>query len=212
MGLRQRENPSRDRFATGIGRCGLGLQGHVANPNVVGETIVAPPWLIFPCRTASFADFEQRGGLALPIIKVNSAMMSAMDIRNIPLFEALTRRMNWLSDRQTVLAENVANANTPGYTEKDLKAPDFSALVGKAASSVQLAATEPGHFLAPASGSGIPGTIDTTTDRTLNGNGVSIEAQMMKVSENAADYALTTTLYKQNLALFKTVLGGGGGG
>ena len=119
--------------------------------------------------------------------------------------------MNWLGNRQTVLAENVANANTPGYTEKDLKEPDFSALLGKASSSIQLAATEPGHFLAPASGNGIPGTIDTTTDRTLNGNGVSIEAQMMKVSENAADYALTTTLYKQNLALFKTVLGAGGG-
>jgi flagellar basal-body rod protein FlgB len=131
-----------------------------------------------------------------------------MDIRSIPLFEAITRRMSWLTERQTVLAENVANVNTPGYDEKDLKEPDFKSLLGKASTSVHLAATRPGHITAPASGDPV-GTVETTADRTLNGNGVSIEAQMMKVSENAADYALTTTLYKQNIALFKTVLGGG---
>lgn len=131
-----------------------------------------------------------------------------MDIRSIPLFEAITRRMSWLTERQTVLAENVANANTPGYNEKDLKEPDFKALLGRASSSVHLVATQPGHITMPAGGNQV-GTVDTTEDRTLNGNGVSIEAQMMKVSENAADYALTTTLYKQNMALFKMVLGGG---
>lgn len=134
-------------------------------------------------------------------------MMRGMDIRSIPLFEAITRRMAWLTDRQTVLAENVANANTPGYLEKDLKEPDFRALVAGASSVLHLAATQPGHITTKPGGE-IIGTIDTTTDRTLNGNGVSIEAQMMKVSENAADYSLTTTLYKQNLAMIKMVLGG----
>ncbi|HKT16574.1 MAG TPA: flagellar basal body protein [Stellaceae bacterium] len=134
-----------------------------------------------------------------------------MDLRSIPLFEAMARRMSWLSDRQTVLAENVANANTPGYDEKDLKEPDFKALLGSASSSVasvRLIATEPGHFTT-SPGGGLPGTTVTTEDRTLNGNGVSIEAQMMKVSENAADYALTTTLYQQNIALLKTAIGSG---
>lgn len=134
-----------------------------------------------------------------------------MGISNIPLFEAITKRMNWLSQRQTVLAEDVANANTPGYTEKDLKQPDFSALVHGAMRSVHLAATEPGHFTGPPGGGDFATVVSTTGDRTLNGNGVSIEAQMMKVSENAADYALTTTLYKQNLALFKIAIGSGGG-
>jgi len=131
-----------------------------------------------------------------------------MDLRSIPLFEAMARRMSWLNERQTVLAENVANANTPGYDEKDLKEPNFKALLGGASSSVHLVATEPGHFTSPAGG-GLPGTTVTTEDRTLNGNGVSIEAQMMKVSENQADYALTTTLYQQNIALIKTALDNG---
>lgn len=136
-------------------------------------------------------------------------MIRVMDLKSIPLFEAITRRMSWLTERQTVLAENVANANTPGYLEKDLKEPDFRALVQGSSSAVHLTATQPRHITSAPHGA-IVGAVDTTTDRTLNGNGVSIEAQMMKVSENTADYSLTTTLYKQNLALIKTALGSGG--
>jgi len=134
--------------------------------------------------------------------------MPAMDLSNIPLLEAITRRMGWLSQRQTVLAENVANVNTPGYDEKDLKEPDFRELVKGAAQSVHLVATQPGHIVTRPDGQ-IDGTYETTTDRTLNGNGVSIEAQMMKVSENAADYSLTTSLYKKQISLIKTALGNG---
>ena len=139
--------------------------------------------------------------------------MRGMDINSIPLFAAITRRMAWLTDRQTVLAENVANVNTPGYLEKDLKEPDFRGLLAGAGDSsiLRLAATQPGHITTKPDGE-IIGTIDTTTDRTLNGNGVSIEAQMMKVSENASDYALTTTLYKDHISMIKMVLGGGTSG
>ena len=131
-----------------------------------------------------------------------------MDLSNIPLFGAITRRMAWLTERQSVLAENVANANTPGYLEKDLKEPDFRALVQGASSSVHLAATQPRHITKTSTGALVP-TVDTTEERTLNGNGVSVEAQMMKVSENTSDYSLITTLYKQHLALIKLALGSG---
>lgn len=135
-------------------------------------------------------------------------MMRAMDIKSIPLFEAISQRLAWLTNRQTVLAENVANANTPDYVAKDIKEPDFRALVTGASSVLQIAATQPGHITTRPAGE-IAGTIDTATERTLDGNGVSIEAQMMKVSDNEADYALTASLYKQNLALIKMTLGSG---
>jgi flagellar basal-body rod protein FlgB len=133
-----------------------------------------------------------------------------MDIGRIPLFDALSKRMAWLTQRQTVLAENVANANTPGYVAKDLKELDFGSIVGKAQGALQLAATQPGHILSPSKDTGAP-VITEADDHSLDGNGVSIEEQMMKVSTNAADYALVTTLYKQNVDLVKSVLGGGGG-
>ncbi len=139
-------------------------------------------------------------------------MMAAMDIRSIPLFDAITRRMAWLTERQTVLAENVANANTPNYAEKDLKEPDFGDLVKTPTEGVRLVATQPGHFGAGNGSAAAMKTVETPEDSTLNGNNVSIEAQMMKVSENAADYTLTTTLYKRHMALIKMALGGGTGG
>ena len=136
-------------------------------------------------------------------------MMPAMDITSIPLFEAITRRMGWLTQRQTVLAENVANANTPGYDEKDLKEPDFRELVSGASKVVHMTATQPGHITTRPDGQ-IDGTYQTTEDRTLNGNGVSIEAQMEKVSENSADYSVTSDLYRAHMAMIKMALGSGG--
>jgi flagellar basal-body rod protein FlgB len=134
-----------------------------------------------------------------------------MDIGRIPLFEALSKRMAWITQRQTVLAENVANANTPGYTAKDLKEPDFSDVLGKSTGALQMAATEPGH-ISPANNPGGGQVFTAADDHSIDGNGVSIEAQMMKVSTNAADYAVVSSLYKQNVSMIKMALGGGGGG
>lgn len=134
-----------------------------------------------------------------------------MDIGTIPLFAALTKRMAWLTQRQTVLAENVANANTPGYVAKDLKELDFGSILGKSAGRLPLAATEPGHILAPGQDDTAPIVTESADPQSLDGNGVSLESEMMKVSTNAADYALVTTLYKQNVDMVKTALGGATG-
>ena len=137
-----------------------------------------------------------------------------MDIGHIPLFAAFSKRMAWLTQRQTVLAENVANANTPGYMAKDLKELDFKSLVGTAngatSGRLQLAADQPGHIAPLANGAAA--VVQRPDDQSLSGNGVSLESQMMKVSSNASEYALVTTLYKQNISMIKTALGGGSSG
>lgn len=137
-----------------------------------------------------------------------------MDIGHIPLFAAFSKRMAWLTQRQTVLAENVANANTPGYVAKDLKELDFKSLVGNVSGAsngrLQLAADQPGHIAPVASGAAA--VVQRPDDQSLSGNGVSLESQMMKVSSNASEYALVTTLYKQNISMIKTALGGGSSG
>jgi flagellar basal-body rod protein FlgB len=138
-----------------------------------------------------------------------------MDLGHIPLFTAFSKRMAWLTARQTVLAENVANANTSGYQAKDLKELDFKSFVGngKGISNgpLQLAADQPGH-IAPAAPNNPAPVVKVADDQSLDGNGVSLESQMMKVSTNASEYALVTTLYKQNISMIKTALGGGSSG
>ncbi len=44
-----------------------------------------------------------------------------MDIASIPLFSMLRSRIGYLNQRQELIAENVANVSTPGFTPKDLK-------------------------------------------------------------------------------------------
>ncbi len=99
-----------------------------------------------------------------------------------------------------------------GLQAKDLKDLDFKSLVGdgKGTSNgpLQLAAIEPGH-IAPAAPNNPAPVVKVADDHSLDGNGVSLEEQMMKVSTNASDYSLITTLYKQNISMIKTALGGG---
>ena len=44
-----------------------------------------------------------------------------MDLNGIPLFAALKNKLGYLSEREKVIAQNVANASTPGFTPNDLK-------------------------------------------------------------------------------------------
>jgi len=132
-----------------------------------------------------------------------------MDLSRIPLFAAITRRMSWLGERQAVLAQNVANADTPGYASKDVKPLDFAKLVGGTAHRLPLATTQPGHVVPVSAQGAFEPVTDSASERSPNGNDVSIEDQMMKISDTNNDYALTTSLYKKQIGLLQMVLGRG---
>jgi flagellar basal-body rod protein FlgB len=133
-----------------------------------------------------------------------------MDLTKIPLLEAITRRMSWLGERQAVLAQNVANADTPGYTAQDVKQPSFAELVGAAAPRLPMTVTSPGHIVPVHVGGPFKLQPQKTAERAPNGNSVQLEEQMMKISDTANDYALTTSLYRQQIGLLKAALGRGG--
>ena len=48
-----------------------------------------------------------------------------MNLPDSPAASMLRERMTWLNQRQDVLSQNVANADTPGYVARDLKPLDF---------------------------------------------------------------------------------------
>ena len=130
-----------------------------------------------------------------------------MDLNSIPLFKAMAQHLAWLSQRQKVLAQNVANADTPNYRPSDLKPLSFAELVGKTTGTLQLAATEPGHMTGFADQSPFAAEVDRNGPVSPSGNGVDLEGEMLKVSTTANDYALTTNLYRQHIDMLKTVLG-----
>ena len=69
-----------------------------------------------------------------------------MAISDIPIFSMLRTRMQWHQQRQQVLAENVANADTPNFRPQDLGRAEIRARRRPAPAPLQLARTDPGHL------------------------------------------------------------------
>jgi flagellar basal-body rod protein FlgB len=128
-----------------------------------------------------------------------------MPISDIPILSMLRERMEWHQERQRVLAENVANADTSNYQAKDLAPPDFSRELSVA--SVSLATTEPGHITASSSGSQFTGETGGRYQVRPRGNSVTHEDEMMKVASNQMDFEAVSDLYTRSLALIKLAVG-----
>ncbi len=144
----------------------------------------------------------------------------AMMNTQLPLVEALKTKMRWHEARQSVLAENVSNADTPRFKARDLKAPDFSGLNGvmaggrtgslAMAAPVSVAATDPGHLqgreFSAADGFRDLGRKGDFEVRP-SGNAVDLEAEMVKSSENQIDFQAATAFYQKSLDLIRTAIG-----
>lgn len=135
-----------------------------------------------------------------------------MDLNKIRLFSALSQRMAWLRDRQTILAQNIANADTPGYMARDLKPLSFRNLV-RAPAQTQLnpKVTAVGHQFgrqSPRPEFRVE-VSDTSAEPTLTGNAVDLEQQIMKVGETSMDYQTMTNLYRKHVEMLRTALGRG---
>jgi flagellar basal-body rod protein FlgB len=109
----------------------------------------------------------------------------------IYLFEVAAQKAQWLSARQTAIAGNVANANTPGYRAIDIQ--PFSAVLDT--SPIELAATNPAHLSSPQSEAGALREIDVDpTEQTLSGNTVNLEQQMINLGEVNRDYTMSANI------------------
>lgn len=130
-----------------------------------------------------------------------------MNLSKLPLFSMISQRLGWLTERQRVLAENIANIDTPGYKARDLKAARFDEQLKSAGGRLAPASTDPRH-LALRSGTNKPEAVKTKGgETTLSGNSVSLESELMKVADTATDYQLITNLYRKQIGMLKTVIG-----
>lgn len=136
-----------------------------------------------------------------------------MAMTDLPIFRAIREKMMFHEARQRVLAENVSNAETPGYKANELVTPDF----------FRMAATAGGGAIAPVApritvAGHLPGTGISTQSAfkqervagyeiTPDGNGVVLEEQMMKVTANQLDYQMAASLYQRSLGILKTAVG-----
>ena len=132
-----------------------------------------------------------------------------------PLMSMLSTNMRYMTQRQTVLAHNISNADTPNYRTQDLKAPDFGAMVKGAGkepefrAAGQMRLTNPKHMMGTVAGaSGFRAQeIRDAQEVTPVGNNVVLEEEMAKISDTGAQYQISNSLVKKFTAMYRGALG-----
>ena len=157
------------------------------------------------------------GGHAQPARRRSDREGRAVIPTRATLFGLLSGQLAWLSQRQSILAQNVAHADTPGYRPRDLDAGSFQALVARRAQGpgpIGLARTDPGHQAGgPAARLSLDGRIERDLQELKpDGNAVVLEEQMARMAETNINYQLSSNIYRKYVQMIRTALGGGGGG
>ncbi|MCY0149920.1 flagellar basal body rod protein FlgB [Hoeflea sp. G2-23] len=110
----------------------------------------------------------------------------------IQLFELTSKQAHWLTVRQSVVAGNIANVNTPGYASREVAA--FDAVLQE--TGTRMAATQPGHFREdPMRGAVRSGKSDEI-DVLPSGNSVNLPDELSKTAEIKRLYELNTGMVK----------------
>jgi flagellar basal-body rod protein FlgB len=126
------------------------------------------------------------------------------------IFDLAAQRLAWLDRRQSVLARNVANADSPGFVPSDL-APFAARLAeaDRAGAAAGPSRTSPLHL-----GGTVIRVPDARTERpearAPDGNAVALDEQLMKVAETETGHELVTSLVGKYMGLFRLALGRAG--
>ena len=130
---------------------------------------------------------------------------------NIGLFQGISGKMGWLNQRQIIIAQNVANADTPKYVPHDLKKVDFDAVMKDVQNrpSISTATTDENHIRNPKEvekGKNVEQR--TVYESAPDGeNSVDLEEQLFKAQQTNTDYQLMTSLYRKNVNMLKIAIG-----
>lgn len=126
--------------------------------------------------------------------------------------------MRHLSERQRLIAGNIANSETPGFRAQEMDAPDFGALVDATARRpgiVRPAVTLSARMQALGASAPRPGRQHDDAEVSEvkpDGNSVTLEDQLLKMGQVQSDFAAMTAIYRKSMALMRTAAGRGGGG
>lgn len=138
---------------------------------------------------------------------------------NVPaLITGIGREMKHLAERQRVLAQNIANSETPGYKSREVNAPDFGDLLAQQGQAGAPHVSRPQVRITggmAALGTRPVDAGNVVFDRDISetkpdGNNVTLEDQLLRMGQVQADFTTMTNLYRKQQSLLKTALGRGG--
>ena len=122
---------------------------------------------------------------------------------DLPLIRMASALSRHAGARHRVIAENVANADTPGYRARDVR--EFAGYVNEAFAA---RATRPGHVTASLNAAQRPAIfVDPSVQPSGNGNSVSLEAEMVRATETQGQHAMAAAIYRKAHELLRLGLG-----
>lgn len=123
---------------------------------------------------------------------------------NTKISDLLEKAMDGSAKQHTVISNNIANVNTPGFKKSQVS---FQDELGQAlAPTKQLKRTNPKHFPAADEGSDAPPftvTRITSTSLRNDGNNVDIDIEQVTLAENNLYFNSLAQLLSSQLALLR---------
>ncbi len=134
-----------------------------------------------------------------------------MSLDDLTLFNAVKKRLAWVSQRQEVLSQNVANADTPEFKASDLRPFEFREILRRESMQINMDVSGEGHM-----GGQRRRIRDFSEEVTRmpyetapGGNSVVLEEQVQKLNETAISHKFTSEIYRKHLSMLKMALGRG---
>jgi len=129
-----------------------------------------------------------------------------------PILDGIRTRMQNLSERQRVIATNIANSETPGYKAREVEQPNFAGLVGGSGMIQKPKVELTGRM--KSLGAVQPVSAGVIFDKDISetkpdGNNVTLEDQLLKMGEVQADFTAMTNLYRKQMQMMKSAIGRG---
>ena len=122
-------------------------------------------------------------------------------LENLTLLDLASAAARNATARHRVIAENVANADTPGYRARDVK--DFSSIVKE---SFTARTTRPGHAGFDGHTAAVQ-TFELALSPSPNGNTVNIEDQAVRAVQAQGQHALALAVYAKAIDILRLGLG-----
>ena len=127
-----------------------------------------------------------------------------VDLSQNTVLDLAERRLAWLDRRQQLLAQNIANADTPGWQARDLR--PFSEIMADS-TSVAPAQTQARHLPGTRDPGVLLASASPPATKSVDGNGVAMEDQLTKVADTETTQALVVNIYRKYLSLFRLAMG-----
>lgn len=125
----------------------------------------------------------------------------------LEIFQMASGMARHAATRQSLVAQNIAQADTPGYKARDVAS--FADTYQSQSDGIQIRATRAGHLMGSTASSTTPRIIAGAGSESPNGNNVSLEGEMMKSADVRQQHDQALAIYQASLGLLRSSLGRG---